>query len=66
MAATAIDLQTYASLYGGDRAKSILQATQAPGGRVVMLRHHYQRDKILQHADFCGDSLKLSRQMLGI
>ena len=62
MAANAIDLQPYASLNDEDCDKRILQAKQTLGERVVILGHHYQRDEIFKHADFSGDSLKLSRK----
>ncbi len=62
MAATAIDLQPYASLNDEDCDKRIIRARQALGDRVVILGHHYQRDEIFKHADYSGDSLKLSRQ----
>ena len=32
------------------------------GGRLCILGHHYQRDAVIQFADFTGDSLKLSQQ----
>ncbi len=31
------------------------------GRRVCILAHHYQHDQIIEHADFVGDSLKLSQ-----
>ncbi len=36
-------------------------ARQALGQQVVILGHHYQRDEVFRHADFSGDSLRLSR-----
>jgi len=62
MAANAIDLQPYASLNDEDCDNRILQAKQLLGERVVILGHHYQRDEVFKHADFSGDSLKLSRE----
>ena len=62
MAVTAIDLQPYAALNDEDCDKRIIRAKQALGERVVILGHHYQRDEVFKHADFSGDSLKLSRQ----
>ena len=32
--------------------------------RLVILGHHYQRDCIIQFADFTGDSLRLSREFV--
>ncbi|MBI5947714.1 MAG: quinolinate synthase NadA [Chloroflexi bacterium] len=31
------------------------------GKRLVILGHHYQRDEVIQYADFTGDSFKLAR-----
>ncbi len=59
MAATAIDLQPYASLNDADCEEL---AKQSFGERVIILSHHYQRDEIFKHGGFSGDSLKLSRQ----
>ena len=62
MAANPIELQPYVSLSDDDCDQRIRRAKAALGDRVVILGHHYQRDEVFQHADFSGDSLKLSRQ----
>ena len=46
MAATAIDLQPYASLNDGDCNGRIVRAKQALGDRIVVLGHHYQCDDV--------------------
>ena len=39
----------------------ILTARKKLGNRLVVLGHHYQRDEIIQYADFRGDSFKLAQ-----
>jgi quinolinate synthase len=39
----------------------IWKAKEALGDSLVILGHHYQRDDVIQFADFRGDSLKLAR-----
>ncbi|MBI5410445.1 MAG: quinolinate synthase NadA, partial [Nitrospirae bacterium] len=36
-------------------------AKQALGDRVMVLGHNYQRDEVIEHADFRGDSLMLAK-----
>ncbi len=40
----------------------IIAAKAKLGKRLVILGHHYQREEVFKHADYAGDSLKLSRQ----
>jgi quinolinate synthase len=39
----------------------IVAARAALGRRLVILGHHYQRDEVIRHADFTGDSFKLAQ-----
>lgn len=59
---SAAAIQPYALLDDQECEARILRAKQELGERLVILGHHYQRDEVFQHADFTGDSLKLSRQ----
>src|SRR5882724_8236511 len=44
-----------------DVQERIAAARRALGKRVVILGHHYQRDEVIRHADFTGDSFKLAQ-----
>ena len=61
-ASAAIPFDSYANLSDDQCQPRIVAAKAALGKRLVILGHHYQRDDVIRHADFTGDSLKLSRQ----
>ena len=61
MAATARAIQFFTGLSDEECEVRILAAKEKLGSRVVILGHHYQREEVFRHADFVGDSLKLSR-----
>jgi len=49
----------YADLSVEETRSRIQSAKAKLGSKVVILGHHYQRDEIIEHADFRGDSFKL-------
>lgn len=52
----------YATLSSEELKTRIEAAKASLGSRLVILGHHYQRDEVIQHADFRGDSYKLCIQ----
>lgn len=52
---------TYAEASEAELAERIARAKARLGSRVVILGHFYQRDEIVQFADFVGDSFQLAR-----
>jgi quinolinate synthase len=51
----------YADLTPEEADSRIAAAKAKLGKRLVILGHHYQRDEIIQHADYRGDSYKLAK-----
>ncbi len=61
MTASSIPFEQFALLDDAECEARIVAAKEKLDGRCVILGHHYQRDEVFRHADFTGDSLKLSR-----
>ena len=53
--------EAYTQLSESETHARIEAAKAALGDRLVILGHHYQRDEIIRHADYRGDSYKLAK-----
>lgn len=51
----------YDRISDSEIAQRITERRSALGKRLIILGHHYQQDDVIQHADFTGDSFKLSQ-----
>src|ERR1041384_4331698 len=54
-------LEDYFGLSEAELYERIESARRSLGARLVILGHHYQRDDVICHADYTGDSFKLSK-----
>jgi quinolinate synthase len=54
-------LENFFGMSDDELTGRISAARTALGSRVVILGHHYQRDDVICHADYTGDSFKLSK-----
>ena len=59
--AAPIQFDHFQSKKNDDCQARILAARKKLGKRLVILGHHYQHESVYRHADFSGDSLKLSK-----
>jgi quinolinate synthase len=53
---------SYLELHDDVVTERIVRAKAQLGRHVTILGHHYQRDAVIRHADYRGDSLDLSRR----
>ena len=56
-----IKFEKYQAVDDADCQRRIIAARYKLGKKLVILGHHYQNEAVYRHADFTGDSLKLSR-----
>ncbi len=61
----ALPFAGFAALPAGEIRERIQAAKRKLGPRLVILGHHYQRESVVEFADFRGDSLKLSQLAAG-
>ncbi|MDT7809492.1 MAG: quinolinate synthase [Acidobacteriota bacterium] len=54
-------LEDYFGMSEGALYERIESARRLLGSRLIILGHHYQRDDVICHADYTGDSFKLSK-----
>src|SRR3972149_749632 len=57
--------EAYWGLNGAALTERIAEARRRLGTRCVVLGHHYQREDIIQFADYRGDSFNLARWAAG-
>ena len=56
-----IKFEKFQAVDDADCQRRIIAAREKLGKRLVILGHHYQHESVYRHADFTGDSLKLSK-----
>lgn len=56
-----IKFERFQASQEADLQERIIAAKAKLGKRMVILGHHYQQESVYRHADYTGDSLKLSR-----
>jgi len=61
MAVNELAIENYFSLDDETCEQRIIAAKEKLDDDLIILGHHYQRNEVFRHADFSGDSLKLSR-----
>jgi quinolinate synthase len=59
--ANAPALEDYFGMSEAELYERIETARRELGSRLIILGHHYQRDDVICHADYTGDSFKLSK-----
>jgi quinolinate synthase len=60
-AATTCSLDNYLVIPDVSMDDRITAARETLGDQAVILGHHYQRDEVIKHSDFRGDSYRLSK-----